>query len=242
MRNLKLIIQYEGTNYQGWQIQANGPTIQGVIEERLGLICGHKVRLIASGRTDSGVHALGQVANLFTDSKIELNSLRRGLNSLLPSDIVIKEISEVNPEFHSRYSARSRVYQYLIWNDSVPSPFFKRYSWWVHSPLRLKGMKEASPYLVGGHDFSSFSLSKGLPHSIREILEVRVEGEEKSLISTIIEANAFLKGMVRNIVGVLVEVGKGKMSSLEFKEILEAKKRTGPTAPPQGLFLKEVKY
>lgn len=245
MRNIKLIVEYDGTDYKGWQIQKSGPTIQGVIEEKLEIILNQKTRVIGSGRTDAGVHALNQVAHFFTSSKIELESLKRGLNSLLPPDIVIKNLVEVDADFHARYSAKSRIYKYLIFNGDSLSPFYRRFSWQVHHQLDIKRMREAGECLIGWHDFISFKGADSNNHSTeREIIRFTIRGRSKGWFITTIEANAFLRHMVRNIMGTLLEAGKGSMTVEEFRDILESRDRgrAGVAAPPQGLFLKEVKY
>jgi tRNA pseudouridine38-40 synthase len=244
MRNLKLVIEYDGTHYQGWQSQNNGLTIQDVFEKALSQILNQKIRLNGSGRTDSGVHALGQVANFKTESTLETNALLKGTNSLLPPDILIKSIEEVPENFHARFSATSRIYEYRIWNAPQPSVFCRSYSWWVQTPLDIEVMHKAALYLIGWHNFSSF---QGADHEKvspeREVREVAFQHEGPEVIF-FIQANAFLRHMVRNIIGTLVEVGKSKMSHQEFVEIVEARDRTkaGKTAPAQGLFLKEVCY
>lgn len=245
MRNLKLVIEYDGTHYQGWQSQKSGLTIQDVLEEALSKILNQKIRLNGSGRTDSGAHALGQVANFKTESTLDTNALLKGANSLLPPDILIKSIEEVPENFHARFSAKSRIYEYRIWNASQPSVFYRSYSWWVQTPLDVEVMMhKAALYLIGWHDFSSF---QGADHEKvspeREVREVAFRHEGPEVIF-FIQANAFLRHMVRNIIGTLVEVGKSKMSHQEFVEIVEARDRAkaGKTAPAQGLFLKEVCY
>jgi tRNA pseudouridine38-40 synthase len=245
MKNIKMVIAYDGGNYKGWQLQKEEPTIQGMIEAALGQILNRPTRVIGSGRTDAGVHALNQVAHFVTDSTLDLTSLHRGLNSLLPPDIVIKEMAEAPPDFHARYSARSRVYQYLIWNNRMRSPFYRRFSWQVHNRLDGDAMRQASGCLVGWHDFASFQGAGSICRSSeREILRWTVRGRGGRWIIFTVEANSFLRHMVRNMVGTLVEVGRGSMSSEEFSAILDARDRSraGITAPPQGLFLKEVKY
>jgi len=245
MRNIKITVEYDGGNYQGWQIQKDEPTIQGVIEEKLEIILNQKARVIGSGRTDAGVHALNQVANFFTSSKIELESLKKGLNSLLPPDIVIKNLVEVDANFHARYDAKSRVYKYLIFSGDSLSTFYRRYSWQVHHQLDVERMRKAADCLLGWHDFASFQGADGENHSSeRKIVQFTIRGRAKGWIITTVEANAFLRHMVRNIIGTLLEVGKGSMIVEEFRDILESRDRRkgGITAPPQGLFLKEVKY
>lgn len=245
MKTIKMVIAYDGGNYNGWQLQKAEPTIQGVIEEALGKILNQQTRVVGSGRTDTGVHALNQVAHFITSSVMDLGILHRGLNSLLPPDVVIKEMTEVPGDFHARYSARSRIYRYLIWNNHIRSPFYQRFSWQVVQQLDMHAMREAARCLLGSHDFSSFQGTGSICRSPeREVMRFIIQGRAGRWIITTIEANSFLRHMVRNIVGTLIEVGKGSMSAEEFKAILEARDRScaGVTAPPQGLFLKEVKY
>ncbi|RJP57121.1 MAG: tRNA pseudouridine(38-40) synthase TruA [Deltaproteobacteria bacterium] len=245
MRNIKLLIEYDGTNYHGWQIQPNATSIQETIENRLQKITQEEIRLIAAGRTDAGVHAIEQVANFSTKSRLDINNIQRGLNSLLPPDIAIKEISEAEQDFHARYSAKSKIYRYVILNRRFPSPLYRNFSWFIPFKLDIKEMKNAVQCLVGEHDFSSFKASGCNSHNpIREVYGISVDKDTKGFIIFEIEANAFLKQMVRNIVGTLTDVGKGKIGVSEFEEILRAKdrKKAGITAPPQGLFLAKIKY
>ena len=245
MKTIKCIVAYDGTNYKGWQIQQKDPTIQGVIEEKLGIILNQETRITGSGRTDAGVHALNQVAHFCTSSRQKLETVHRGLNSLLPPDIVVKEMTEADADFHARYSAQSRIYKYLLWNGDIPSPFYGRFSWQVHHPLDRERMHQAAQTLLGWHDFASFQGTGSLCHtSEREVLNIAIRGRQQGWIVTTIEATAFLRHMVRNIMGTLLEVGKGIMSADDFRAVLAARDRgkAGITAPPQGLFLKEVKY
>jgi tRNA pseudouridine38-40 synthase len=244
MRNIKIIIEYDGTGYHGWQRQPNGISIQEVLENKLALITNGKVRLIASGRTDAGVHAVGQVANFKTETTIECRGLLKGINSLLPTDIAVSEVVDIDDEFHARYSAKSKVYVYKIYNSSVRSSLYRNYSWHVFEKLDVESMKNASLYLVGTKDFSSFCAAGGDAKTYtRTVLDCGII-EDTAMIVFTIEANGFLRYMVRNIIGTLVDVGKGKTTPEEFMEIVDSKDRTnaGITAPPQGLFLKEVKY
>lgn len=245
MKNIKMVIAYDGGNYNGWQLQKTGATIQGVLEAALGQILNHPTRVLGSGRTDAGVHALNQVAHFFTESTLDLTSLHRGLNSLLPQDVAVKEMTEALPDFNARYSARSRVYQYLILNNRMRSPFYGRYSWQVHDHLNCDAMRQAAGCLMGWHDFASFQGSGSVCRtSEREMMRFTIRGRAGRWIIITVEANSFLRHMVRSIVGTLVEVGRDRMTSEEFKAILDARDRSGAgvTAPPQGLFLKEVKY
>ncbi len=244
MRNIKLIIEYDGTGYHGWQVQADVRTIQGVIEGKLAQITGEQVRLIASSRTDTGVHALGQVANFKTRSFLDAGSFLKALNSLLPEDIRVKTVEEVDEAFHARFSAKGKIYEYRILNGVFPSPFHRHFSWFVPGRLDLGRMKKAAKKLVGRHDYSSFC-SAGSMHStpMRDIYEITIE-RRGGLVVMRIEANAFLRQMVRNIVGTLIEVGRGRMTPSQFGGILEARDRrtAGIAAPAQGLFLVRVHY
>ena len=245
MRNIKLTIEYDGTAFHGWQIQPGLRTIQGVIKERIAQITQGEVNLIGAGRTDAGVHAFGQVANFQTESFIELIALQRGLNSLLSPDIVIKGIEEVEEGFHARFSARSKIYEYHILNRSYPSALLRAYAWFIPHQLDLASMERCGRLLIGSHDFSSFRASGDESrHSVREVIRLEIERRQGDLIVIVIEANAFLREMVRSIVGTLVDVGRGKTTLEEFEKIFQARDRrqAGMTAPAQGLFLVEVKY
>jgi tRNA pseudouridine38-40 synthase len=243
-RNLKLIIEYEGTRYHGWQRQGGLPANQKINEEVIFTITREESRLISSGRTDAGVHAIGQVANFVTHSNLPFHNLLRGMNSLLPDDIKIKDISEAPPDFHARFSAKSKSYIYKINNGPVPSVFHRNFSWHVHEKLNLDKMIEAADSLTGEQNFMSFCAAG---HETKTYVRRVVAAEfsrKGDLIIFRIEASGFLKYMVRNLIGTLVHVGKGKITPACFRDILEAKDRTvaGPTAPPQGLFLESVRY
>ena len=244
MRNIKLTIEYDGTGYQGWQVQPEVRTIQGTIEGKLAQITGEQVRLIASSRTDTGVHALGQVANFKTHTLLDARSFLKALNSLLPDNIRVKDVEEVDEAFHARFSAKGKIYEYRILNGRFPTTFHRHFSWFVPGRLDLARMREAAMKLAGRHDCSSFC-SGGSMHTtaIRDIYEVNVE-RRRGFVVIRIEANAFLRHMVRNIVGTLVEVGRGKVTPCQFGGILEARdrRRAGIAAPAHGLFLVRVKY
>lgn len=244
MRNIKITIEYDGTGYHGWQRQPNGISVQEVLEDKLALITNDKVRLIGSGRTDAGVHAMGQVANFKTETKIECKNLLRGINSLLPADISIRDVADVDDSFHARYSAKSKVYVYRIYNSPVRSPLYRNYSWHVFEKLDVVSMGDAASFLVGTKDFSSFCAANGdAKTSTRTVLDCIIK-DDIPMITFTIEANGFLRHMVRNIVGTLIDVGKGRTTQKEFMEIMESRDRNnaGATAPPQGLFLMNVKY
>ena len=245
MKNYKLTIEYDGTAYHGWQIQARDITIQESIETALSTMTREKIRLSGSGRTDAGVHALGQVANFKTESKITANSFFSGLNSLLPDDIVITACEEVDDDFHARFSAKIKTYQYRIFNRSVALAIGRQYAWHIRKKLDVSAMQKAAEHIIGTHDFKSFE-GTGSPraHTIRTVMHAAFAETENGYLVFEMTANGFLRYMVRNLVGSLVDVGLLKTTPEEFKQILEAKNRdlAGATAPPQGLFLVNVSY
>lgn len=251
MRNIKLVVEYDGTNYCGWQIQPGVNTIQGVIESCLTKIVKADTQIIGAGRTDAGVHALGQVANFKTNSKMTTEQFKIALNSILPKDIVIKEVDEVDHNFHARYSAVSRTYEYTIINAKTPSAFLRNYAYLVPKPLDINLMADACNILLGIHDFSSFaSGSDPLDNFIRNVTEAKCWIQDNEyrysgkIIKFRISANAFLRGMVRAIVGTLIEIGKGKIMPDKLIEILEARDRSkaGYNVPAKGLCLVRVDY
>jgi len=245
MRNLKLILEYDGTAYHGWQRQANGLSIQQVLEEKIAVMTGETVKVIGSGRTDAGVHALGQVAHFKTAATIPDVHFLKGINSLLPRDIAVKALREVHPSFHARYDAKSKVYLYQIVNGPIRPVLLRQYAWFVPGPLDLEKMRETAICFMGTHDFSSFcSTHSDAPDHIRTITDIRIRTGSHGLIKLMMEADGFLRHMVRGIVGTLVDIGRGKRFGSDMQEILRAKDRRqgGMTAPPHGLFLKEVRY
>ncbi len=244
MRNLLLTIEYDGTNYHGWQKQKNGITIQEVLEWGIEKITRENVNLIGAGRTDAGVHALGQKANFKTASTIPVSKLPLALNSVLPADIRVVGCGEVSAEFHARYHALRKRYRYRIYNNPFPSAVYRNYFCFVPGRLDLEAMREGASYLTGEKDFTSFCSSGSTARTgIRNIflLDVIKKGR---IIDIVIEANGFLYNMARAISGTLLEAGKGKMAPRYIQEILEKRDRrfAGPTLPPQGLFLEEVYY
>ncbi len=246
IKNIRLILQYEGTNFHGWQRQKDEVTIQELIEEKLGIMTGKPVTLHASGRTDSGVHALHQVCNFLTETSIPPESIKSGLNSLLPNDIYIKKSEYVAHDFHSRYSAKSKAYEYRILNSKEVDIFLRRYVWHIKDDLNFEEMRKCLACITGRHDFTSFrSSGTSNVNPVREIFRAELSDRKPDGTAHFsFEAEGFLKHMVRNIVGTVVDAGKGKITSDEFREILELKdrKKAGYKAPPQGLFLTMVNY
>ena len=245
MRNIKLIIEYDGGAYCGWQRQINGLSIQQVLEECIGRMTGEQIRVIGSGRTDAGVHALNQVANFHTASRLGERSLLMGINSILPADIVVREICESPLTFHACFDAVSKAYLYRICNRPVRPALERNHAWFIWKPLDLSRMADALPVFRGTHDFSSFcSTHTDSENHIRTILAITVEKDPAGMIDISVEADGFLRYMVRTIVGTLVDCGRGKCDREKAAVILAAKDRrmAGLTAPPQGLFLKDVKY
>lgn len=243
MRNLKLIIQYDGTKYCGWQKQPNFSGIQGTIEYAIYEITKEKVNITGSGRTDAGVHALGQVANFKTNSSIPPNKVPSALNAKLPKDISIIDCQEVSEDFHSRYSATGKIYRYLIYNKPYRSPLYKDIAYHVRYDLDIQKMCLEAKFLFGTHDFKGFmSSGSSVKDTIRTIHNITIE-EKDDLIVLEVEGNGFLYNMVRIIVGTLVDIGRGRIDK-SMEEIIASQDRgeAGHTAPAHGLFLKKVHY
>lgn len=244
-KKFKLVIEYDGTAYHGWQRQKTDRSIQGEIEKAIAVMTRQNITLSASGRTDAGVHALGQVAHFTCDTTLTPEAFFLGLNSLLPDDIVIKSCKLVPESFHSRYGVKRKTYRYRILNRKVPSAVDHRYAWHISKELRVGAMQAAVEHVIGEHDFKAFE-GTGSPRSstVRSIFQARLNKESNGYLIFEIEGDGFLRYMVRNIVGTLVEVGTGKITPADFETILKAKERSlaGATAPPQGLFLVSVEY
>lgn len=242
MRNIKLTVEYDGTGYCGWQTQENGPTVQETLEKAIGKVVGSAVTLYGSGRTDSGVHALGQAASFETESELPCEKLRDAINAHLPPDIVVLEAEEASPDFHARYSARSKVYRYVILNGPVRPALKRDRCLFVRTDLDVEKMREAAALCVGRHDFAAFC-TESPDNTVRDVMRLDVTGRG-GMIEIEIEADGFLYNMVRRIVGALVEVGRGKMAAGEMSALLETGTRGvgGPTVPAKGLHLVEVKY
>ena len=244
MRNIKLTIEYDGKDYNGWQKQPNKLNIQGEIERAIEAITGEKVELYASGRTDAGVHALGQVANFKTESKIPIEKIAIAINSQVKNSIRIVRAEEVENDFHSRYYCKEKTYRYIINNSSYGSSIYRNLEY--HMPVRLdvNKMKQAIKYFEGEHDFRGFKSSgTSSKSSVRTIYKTVLKEDGERIIIEL-TGNGFLYNMVRIIVGTLVDVGLGKILANDIPEIIESQDRTraGKTLPPQGLYLVEVKY
>lgn len=240
----KLIVEYDGTAYHGWQIQPDGPTIQGALEDAIRQMLGESVRVAAAGRTDAGVHAAGQVVSFSVQRDVDADRLLAALNALTPRDISIRRAEVVADDFDPRRAARSRVYVYRIWNARSPSPFWRHYAWHVARPLDVEGMCAAAAYLVGEHDFTSFQAAGcDAEHPVRRVLRSEMESAGP-LLSYTIEASAFLRHMVRTIVGTLIEVGSAQRAIDDVPGLLAARNRTlaGPRVPACGLCLVRVNY
>lgn len=243
-RNIRLTIAYDGGRYHGFQRQNNVVAIQNILEEKLEIVFGDTIEIAASGRTDAGVHARGQVVNFFTDGTIPLDRILRAANSRLPDDIVVTAAAEADRDFSARHSAKSKVYIYKIQQGEVQDPFRRQYSWHIHKTLDMEAMQAALEYLLGEHDFSSFRATGSAP-----MLPVRTLYEASCRkVGDIIEfrfwGNGFLYHMVRNIIGTIANVGLGRITPRQFRDILEARDRqkAGATAPAQGLYLWQVNY
>ncbi len=244
-KNFKLTIEYDGSDFHGWQRQNRDRTIQGETENALRAMTQQKINLVGSGRTDAGVHAFGQVANFRCETRLDSEAFLNGLNSLLPDSIVICKCELVNQDFHARYAARSKIYRYRILNRRLPAAIKRQYSWHIRRPLDLGVIHRAAAHVIGTHDFKAFE-GTGSPRSdtIRQVFEAAFYREAEDYLVFEIKADGFLRFMVRNIVGTLVEVGLGKITPEDFKAILLSKDRSraGATAPAHGLFLVLVEY
>ncbi|MEW6075981.1 MAG: tRNA pseudouridine(38-40) synthase TruA [Candidatus Omnitrophota bacterium] len=247
MRNIRLVIEYAGTHYCGWQTQTrntNTPSIQHTIEKTLRKVLHEKIKLFGAGRTDAGVHAFGQVANFHTQARILPEKLQRALNALLPRDIAIIQAEEVPLSFHSRFHAKAKHYRYTILNRTHRSSFMAEQTYLCSFGLDTKRMQEEAGSLIGTHDFRSFQASGNkVKEAVRTVRRLTVS-RAGDLVRIDIEADGFLYNMVRNIAGTLIEVGRHKFPRGSLKRILNAKDRrlAGPTAPAHGLCLVKVKY
>ena len=244
MRNIKLTLEYDGTNYLGWQKQKVGITIQGTLEEAIKVLTKEEVEVTGSSRTDAGVHAKGFVANFKTNSNIPSEKFREAINHKLPEDIVILKSEEVEEEFHARYNAMGKTYSYSILNRDVPSAIDRNYLYHVKRRLDVESMKEACQYFIGTHDFSAFKTSgSSVKTTVRTIKELYIEDND-DIIKIYVTGDGFLYNMVRIIVGTLIMVGSNKIKPLEIKNIIASKERekAGICVPASGLVLEKVYY
>jgi tRNA pseudouridine38-40 synthase len=255
MRKIRLLLEYDGTDYHGWQAQPEKITVQGVLEDRISQLTGGPAKILGAGRTDAGVHALGQVAAFRTDSAHDPSTIKKALNATLPEDIRIIDVTEVHDSFNPKNDALGKSYFYIISKERKPPVFLRKYSWTVPQPLDVASMVRASRTLIGTHDFTSFmGAGSDIKNAVREVFSLDMEEITEldfmtarlsgNFIRVRIEAIGFLRHMVRNIVGTLVEIGRGRMSPDGLKEILEARDRklAGQTAPARGLFLERIVY
>lgn len=254
-RNIKCIVQYDGTNFKGWQIQKRGNTIQGVVSDVIRRITGEDVVIVSSGRTDTGVHALGQVIAFKTYYSSTVEVLKKGINALLPPSIRVIDICDVSLDFHPRYDARAKTYAYLVCCNETVSPFLHPYCWHVRKDLDITKIKDATSYLLGKKDFSGFMASgSSVKNTVRNMMKFEVSDLDTLVFLNFIlsgrflrfecKADGFLRHMVRNIVGTLVEIGAGRFPVEHVQNILKSRDRrlAGVTAPAKGLFLYGVEY
>ena len=259
MRNLKLILAYDGADFSGWQVQPDAPTVQGTLASAIGRITGEKVLPQGSGRTDAGVHALAQVVTFVTESSVPTENFAKALNDVLPASIRVLEVAEAPADFHARHSARAKTYRYRICRAGVCPPFLARYVWHYPYPLDEKAMARSTTMVEGEHDFTSFAAvdpeksanyrANGGVQEIHELANVRIifssswEREEDELVYTV-RGSGFLHHMVRNLVGTFILAGKGTLQAEDITRILEARNRSaaGATAPAAGLYLVNVEY
>jgi len=240
---VRAVVAYDGTDYGGFQRQTNAPTVQAVLEAALAQVTQEAITVQAAGRTDAGVHAVGQVVAFNAAWRHELSDLLRALNAVLPADVAVQAVVEASPDFHPRYDARSRRYRYTLYNAPVRWPLARRYSLHLASPLDVAMMQRAAQALVGEHDFATFGKPPQGKITVRRVLVAEWSGEPPWLIFDV-EANAFLHRMVRSIVGTLLQVGQGRMSVEKFVSVLAScdRSQSGPTVLPHGLCMTEVKY
>ena len=242
--NIRLVIEYDGTSYHGYQIQKNGNSVQEELENALKKLVRDPFILYCAGRTDTGVHAKGQVCNFKCENpKVPVTEMQNALNGILPKDISVKECETVSEDFNSRYSAKERIYRYVILNSQSRSPIAERYSWHVKANLSLEDMQKAASFLEGTHDFRAFTCASFTETCVRNVNYIKIcrDGE---FVNIDISANAFTRSMVRNIVGTLTEVGRGKRKVKEIQFILhsEDRRNAGLCAPAKGLFLLRIEY
>lgn len=245
MRNIKCRVTYEGTRYQGWQRQdSSDNTIQGKLEQLVSRMCNEIIEIQGSGRTDAGVHSLGQIMNFHTHSRMKTEEMLAYMNQFLPEDIAVVEVEEVPERFHSRLNARGKQYSYRVWNSTVPNVFWRRYAHTVEEPLDVNAMRRAAEHLLGTHDFKSFtSAKKGKKSTVRRIERIAIVQEE-ALITFTFQGDGFLYHMIRILMGTLLEVGLGRRSADSIPGTIQAMNReeAGALVPAKGLVLEKVYY
>ena len=245
MRRYRIVVAYDGTNYCGWQVQPNGITVEEVLNKKISKLTGEDIHIIGASRTDSGVHAMGNVAVFDTETRIPPEKFMHALNQKLPEDIVIVKSDEVAADWHPRYQDEVlKTYEYHIYNSKIQNPLKRHFHTFVSFPLDVERMREGAKHLVGEHDFVSFcNVRTQVEDTVREVKEIQIL-QDKEDITIRITGNGFLYNMVRIIAGTLIRVGRGFYEPERVKEILEAKERTeaGVTAPANGLVLVEIKY
>jgi len=242
LRNIKVVLEYDGTDFYGWQIQPEKRTVQGVLESVVEKFLRKKIQVIAAGRTDTGVHALGQVANFFIENDYDEETIKNAINANLPGDIFVRAAEQIDNSFHSRFDALSRIYIYKI--SKKKSVFKKRFSWYYGHTLDILYMNKGCELLLGKKDFTSFAVSKSKKENMNMDIKRCYFRETENEIIFEIEADRFLHKSVRTIIGTLVLLGSKNLDVVDIEKILQAKDRrsAGSTTPPHGLFLKEVKY
>ena len=242
---VKLILSYDGTRFVGWQVQPNGRSVQAEVERALETLRKAPGRVTAAGRTDAGVHARAQVVSFPEERPLPLSAYVKGMNALLPEDVAVQSASIEPDGFDARRSARGKRYRYVLENAATRAPLSRLQAWQLFVPLDVGAMREAARHLVGRHDFAAFQAADcAADHAVREVRRLEVIGEAGARIEIVVEATAFVKHMVRNLVGTLVEVGQGKRTAASMPDLLRTgdRREAGRTAPPQGLFLEEVHY
>lgn len=245
MKTFRLILEYDGSDFDGWQVQPSGRTVQGALEAAVQRVTGQALAVVGSGRTDAGVHARGQVASLCGEIRFEAEGLRRALNGVLPPDVAVIDVAAAHDGFHARFDARSKLYGYRIWSNRNPSPLRGRRQYWLPVAVDLEAMAQAARHCLGRHDFASFQAAgSAVGSSVRSLSRLEVNGESPGEIEVLVEGDGFLRHMVRTLVGTLLEVGRGRRPSDSLPALLAARDRrkAGPTAPARGLTLLRVSY